>query len=643
MSLSSKVIGFFGYKGGLGRTVCAAATATTLAEQGRRVLLIDGDLEAPGLSLSAAYEELLANRPGLVHLLLGELAVEDAIHNAPAVPHTGLSRKPALNGALRLLGAGVQRAASGRGISAHALGAAMDTLSASVSFEGSVERVEERWSELIQRLKEADEFDVVILDMRTGFSQLTGMMMRSCDVAVFMCGLNQQNILGTASILRDLGDDTPRSVLLASSPVPSSATNGLDESWKMFNEVFGPIRPHGQPLLVNGRPRLSLPYSPTLAVTDDPAKYVREKDLIPAFSEFTNALRDALGIGDKNLLAQLRPQQMIPDDIAADATVAVATMRRLLVEFARINGLQGMLAREGQSWHLSSVPVTLARALDGAVEELKSLGDEVSDEVILEVAKLWVYKLRFSRPSADSVRVLERYQHLIDHLDARVWTPDDPRGQPERLIGRMRVDYADAILHHQRYRVVRLGEPVEPDALARAECELRQLRVDLVGPGTLIWCARVITHLVRLIPTAQLLEPTAEGVTRVQSLATLAEDLLVRSKGASGHKTWSEYVVVGLAIAWPQEDGEEQNRRVKHALELTQMENHYRERGPKATSYDRAILRLRLGEVARAQEELQVLRFDAELLSIARQDPDLLLLRPYIFERFGNSQSAAHG
>ena len=56
----------------------------------------------------------------------------------------------------------------------------------------------------------------------------------------------------------------------------------------MFTEVFGPIRPHGQPLLVEGRPRLSLPYSPILAVTDDPAKYVREPDLVPAFADFTN-------------------------------------------------------------------------------------------------------------------------------------------------------------------------------------------------------------------------------------------------------------------------------------------------------------------------------------------------------------------
>ncbi len=287
MRHNNKIVGFFGFKGGLGRTVAAAAGATMLAEQGRRVLLIDGDLEAPGLSLSAAYVDALMDKPGLIQLLLGELTGDDALTDAPAVAAHGFTRKPALNGELRLLGAGTLRSSKGPGLNTRALGEALDMLAASVSYEGLLEQVEERWTKLVQRLQESSEIDVVILDMRTGFSQLTGMMMRSCDVAVFMCGLNQQNILGTASILRDLGDSAPRSVLLASSPVPSSATLGLESSWRMFNEVFGPIRPHGQPLIIDGRPRLSLPYSPVLAVSDDPGKYVCEPDLALAFSDFT--------------------------------------------------------------------------------------------------------------------------------------------------------------------------------------------------------------------------------------------------------------------------------------------------------------------------------------------------------------------
>ena len=46
---------FYSYKGGVGRTMALANVAAMLAKEGRRVLLIDFDLEAPGLD---AFEGL---------------------------------------------------------------------------------------------------------------------------------------------------------------------------------------------------------------------------------------------------------------------------------------------------------------------------------------------------------------------------------------------------------------------------------------------------------------------------------------------------------------------------------------------------------------------------------------------------------
>ena len=45
----SHLITFYSYKGGVGRTMCLANVASLLASQGGRVLVIDWDLEAPGL------------------------------------------------------------------------------------------------------------------------------------------------------------------------------------------------------------------------------------------------------------------------------------------------------------------------------------------------------------------------------------------------------------------------------------------------------------------------------------------------------------------------------------------------------------------------------------------------------------------
>src|SRR5438105_10368904 len=46
---------FYSYKGGVGRTLSLVNSAALLAQQGRRVLLVDFDLEAPGLD---SFEQL---------------------------------------------------------------------------------------------------------------------------------------------------------------------------------------------------------------------------------------------------------------------------------------------------------------------------------------------------------------------------------------------------------------------------------------------------------------------------------------------------------------------------------------------------------------------------------------------------------
>ena len=46
--MSPRLIGFYSYKGGVGRSMALAHCAVELARRGRKVLIIDLDLEAPG-------------------------------------------------------------------------------------------------------------------------------------------------------------------------------------------------------------------------------------------------------------------------------------------------------------------------------------------------------------------------------------------------------------------------------------------------------------------------------------------------------------------------------------------------------------------------------------------------------------------
>ena len=62
-----KTITFYSYKGGVGRTMALANIAVLLSKRGKKVLVVDWDLEAPGLHEyfnNNEYEKVPANKKG---------------------------------------------------------------------------------------------------------------------------------------------------------------------------------------------------------------------------------------------------------------------------------------------------------------------------------------------------------------------------------------------------------------------------------------------------------------------------------------------------------------------------------------------------------------------------------------------------
>jgi MinD-like ATPase involved in chromosome partitioning or flagellar assembly len=79
------LVSFYSFKGGVGRTTALALTARRLALQGKRVLLVDLDLEAPGLApffgltpAAGVIDVLLA------HAATGDLNLDDLVHTVDA-------------------------------------------------------------------------------------------------------------------------------------------------------------------------------------------------------------------------------------------------------------------------------------------------------------------------------------------------------------------------------------------------------------------------------------------------------------------------------------------------------------------------------------------------------------------------------
>jgi MinD-like ATPase involved in chromosome partitioning or flagellar assembly len=73
-----KVLMFWSYKGGSGRTVAAANAAAALAKLGKRVAIIDLDFEGPGLHHVFGVEETeqYKNGTGIQHFLKGDIEVD---------------------------------------------------------------------------------------------------------------------------------------------------------------------------------------------------------------------------------------------------------------------------------------------------------------------------------------------------------------------------------------------------------------------------------------------------------------------------------------------------------------------------------------------------------------------------------------
>ncbi|MBN8506426.1 MAG: hypothetical protein J0L58_18320 [Burkholderiales bacterium] len=255
-SAPPRYIGFYSYKGGVGRSMAMAHTAAALARQGRRVLMIDLDLEAPGQHCTGPfhnqYEQGTARSSGFVGF-----AADFKPEQAPALESyllradpVELGMKPEAAGEVRLLPAG--------------------NLLDHTHYRQQLDRFS--WDEALQdglllllHLKDECQrigFDDVLIDARTGDADpFYVVSLELADVLVAVCGFNRQNLLGTQSQLLLLSQypaaRQPRRVVLVGSPTPANFNR---TRWETHVRSKAPhLRPFD----------LELPYHHFLAVAED--------------------------------------------------------------------------------------------------------------------------------------------------------------------------------------------------------------------------------------------------------------------------------------------------------------------------------------------------------------------------------------
>lgn len=284
---------FYSYKGGVGRSLALLNTAYVLASWGRHVLIVDMDLEAPGVGgLMTRLGELSAQPSrDLVDLL--SLALEPGAEPLPPVvefirsvlPDKLDPLKPKFGEVGRL---DVLAPDTDRDYTARLAALALQNLEqeAIVNLGQLLHRYfkEQRFDLRPLGLEDFEDavktpYDYILIDSRTGFTEIGGLCVGPlADRLVVVTGLNDQNITGTLHFLREVGIDSaprggqqpwddadavdradenvslgPKPTIVVASPVPAGEIEFKRERLDVLEKKIG-IRP----LRVSYHPRLAL-------------------------------------------------------------------------------------------------------------------------------------------------------------------------------------------------------------------------------------------------------------------------------------------------------------------------------------------------------------------------------------------------
>lgn len=151
------VVTFYSFKGGVGRSTSLAFVANILATRGHRVVMIDFDLEAPGLSFAHTADNLGADMPGVL----------DYLHQRYVLPGED---KPGLQDCLR------QITLSARGelylIPAGAYDEGYIHRLADLDVRALYHREANPIRQLVEDVKRSLDPDIILIDARTGFTDM---------------------------------------------------------------------------------------------------------------------------------------------------------------------------------------------------------------------------------------------------------------------------------------------------------------------------------------------------------------------------------------------------------------------------------------------------------------------------------------
>ncbi|HVQ12465.1 MAG TPA: SUMF1/EgtB/PvdO family nonheme iron enzyme, partial [Vicinamibacterales bacterium] len=249
-SRSGTVITFYSYKGGTGRSMALSNLAWVLASNGMHVLVIDWDLEAPGLHRFLRpflIDPELRSSPGLIDFVwdvarkkmtpLTDGRPPDA-NDFPSLEDyvIGLDWDFKENGSIALLPAGRQDENYAQRVN-------------TFDWDNFYERL--GGGKLLQAARDGlrPDYDYILIDSRTGVSDTSSICTVQMPDALVLCfTLNHQSIRGAAAVAASI--QAQRGPKFRIFPVPTrlenAETDKLKSALKFGRETFAPFLLHVQ-------------------------------------------------------------------------------------------------------------------------------------------------------------------------------------------------------------------------------------------------------------------------------------------------------------------------------------------------------------------------------------------------------------
>lgn len=224
-----RVVTFYSYKGGTGRSMALANVAWILASNGQRVLAVDWDLEAPGLHryfLPFLVDRELSASPGVIDFVLDYVLAAMTPPEKDSepekdwyLPYTNILRYAVSldwqfpgKGRLDFIPAGRQAASYSSRVNSFNWQDFYTRLGGRAFLDSVKERMR-------------SEYDYVLIDSRTGVSDSSGICtVQIPDILVVCHTLNNQSIKGAAAVaasVREQRQASPLRIL----PVPMRIEN----------------------------------------------------------------------------------------------------------------------------------------------------------------------------------------------------------------------------------------------------------------------------------------------------------------------------------------------------------------------------------------------------------------------------------